>query len=145
MAESAGKWQLFGKMGSGTHWRYFWTHHCHQFLRAHHAVLMGDGKNVPAYFQRQRGGSAKKGCFFSGSLASSYWNPRYPCWGLPGAVAAAKGAHPGPGAKAQNVLVNPTGGALLEARQAGSESVIPAIARFFWGCPSFWVCYWYPP
>ena len=48
--------------------------------------------------------------------------------GLTGSIAAAKGIIPDMVAKAQAGLVEPN--ALLDARQSGSESVIPTIARY---------------
>ena len=48
--------------------------------------------------------------------------------GLTGAVAASKGIIPDLVAEAQTGITDPS--ALLEARQSGSESVIPAIARY---------------
>ena len=50
--------------------------------------------------------------------------------GLTGYVATTKGIIPDMVAGAQESLVERSPSAMLEARQAGSESIIPAIARF---------------
>jgi len=96
VAESAGKWQLFGN----------WA-----------AERTGDISG------------AKKAVFFW-IIGVIVLESAISMLGLTGAVATAKGLIPDLVADAQSALVNPTEGALLEARQAGSESVIPAIARF---------------
>jgi len=80
-------------------------------------------------FSARDGGSAKKAVFFW-IIGVIVLESAISMLGLTGAVATAKGLIPDLVADAQSTLVNPTEGALLEARQAGSESVIPAIARF---------------
>ena len=60
--------------------------------------------------------------------------------GLTGYVATTKGIIPDIVAGAQESLVERSPSAMLEARQAGSESIIPTIARFA-GLHWFWVFY----
>ena len=78
-------------------------------------------------FSARDGGSAKKAVFFwiIGVVALE---SVVSMLGLTGAVAATKGIIPDLVADAQTGITDQV--KLLEARQSGSESVIPAIARY---------------
>jgi len=78
-------------------------------------------------FSAESGGSAKKAVFFW-IIGVVILESVISMLGLTGAVAAAKGIIPDLVAEAQLGVTDPS--ALLEARQSGSESVIPAIARY---------------
>ena len=129
VAESAGKWQLFGNWAAERTGDISGPIIAISFFVPTMLLLMGDGNMYQRIFSARDGGSAKKAVFFW-IIGVVILESAISMLGLTGAVAAAKGLIPDLVANAQNVLVNPTEGALLEARQAGSESVIPAIARF---------------
>ena len=88
---------------------------------------MGDANMYQRIFSAKDGGSAKKAVFFW-IIGVVILESVVSMLGLTGAVAATKGIIPDLVAEAQSGLTDP--GALLEARQSGSESVIPAIARY---------------
>ena len=129
VAESAGKWQLFGNWAAERTGDISGPIIAISFFVPTMLLLMGDGNMYQRIFSARDGGSAKKAVFFW-IIGVIILESAISMLGLTGAVAATKGLIPDLVANAQNVLVNPTEGALLEARQAGSESVIPAIARF---------------
>ena len=129
VAESAGKWQLFGNWAAERTGDISGPIIAISFFVPTMLLLMGDGNMYQRIFSARDGGSAKKAVFFW-IIGVIILESAISMLGLTGAVAATKGLIPDLVANAQNVLVNPREGALLEARQAGSESVIPAIARF---------------
>ena len=128
-AESAGKWQLFGNWAAERTGDISGPIIAISFFVPTMLLLMGDGNMYQRIFSARDGGSAKKAVFFW-IIGVIVLESAISMLGLTGAVATAKGLIPDLVADAQSALVNPTEGALLEARQAGSESVIPAIARF---------------
>ena len=129
VAESAGKWQLFGNWAAERTGDISGPIIAISFFVPTMLLLMGDGNMYQRIFSARDGGSAKTAVFFW-IIGVIILESAISMLGLTGAVAAPKGLITDLVANAQNVLVNPTEGALLEARQAGSESVIPAIARF---------------
>ena len=129
VAESAGKWQLFGNWAAERTGDISGPIIAISFFVPTMLLLMGDGNMYQRIFSARDGGSAKKAVFFW-IIGVIVLESAITMLGLTGAVATAKGLIPDLVADAQSALVNPTEGALLEARQAGSESVIPAIARF---------------
>ena len=129
VAESAGKWQLFGNWAAERTGDISGPIIAISFFVPTMLLLMGDGNMYQRIFSARDGGSAKKAVFFW-IIGVIVLESAISMLGLTGAVATAKGLIPDLVADAQSTLVNPTEGALLEARQAGSESVIPAIARF---------------
>ena len=129
VAESAGKWQLFGNWAAERTGDISGPIIAISFFVPTMLLLMGDGNMYQRIFSARDGGSAKKAVFFW-IIGVIVLESAISMLGLTGAVATAKGLIPDLVADAQSALVNPTEGALLEARQAGSESVIPAIARF---------------
>ena len=129
VAESAGKWQLFGNWAAERTGDISGPIIAISFFVPTMLLLMGDANMYQRIFSARDGGSAKKAVFFW-IIGVIVLESAISMLGLTGAVAAAKGLIPDLVADAQGSLVNPTEGALLEARQAGSESVIPAIARF---------------
>ena len=129
VAESAGKWQLFGNWAAERTGDISGPIIAISFFVPTMLLLMGDGNMYQRIFSARDGASAKKAVFFW-IIGVIVLESAISMLGLTGAVATAKGLIPDLVADAQSALVNPTEGALLEARQAGSESVIPAIARF---------------
>ena len=129
VAESAGKWQLFGNWAAERTGDISGPIIAISFFVPTMLLLMGDGNMYQRIFSARDGGSAKKAVFFW-IIGVIVLESAISMLGLTGAVATAKGLIPDLVADAQSALVNPTEGSLLEARQAGSESVIPAIARF---------------
>jgi len=129
VAESAGKWQLFGNWAAERTGDISGPIIAISFFVPTMLLLMGDGNMYQRIFSARDGSSAKKAVFFW-IIGVIVLESAISMLGLTGAVATAKGLIPDLVADAQSTLVNPTEGALLEARQAGSESVIPAIARF---------------
>ncbi|MED5427572.1 MAG: sodium:solute symporter family protein, partial [Candidatus Neomarinimicrobiota bacterium] len=126
VAESAGKWQLFGNWAAERTGDISGPIIAISFFVPTMLLLMGDANMYQRIFSARDGGSAKKAVFFW-IIGVIVLESAISMLGLTGAVAAAKGLIPDLVADAQGALVNPTEGALLEARQAGSESVIPAI------------------
>ena len=92
-------------------------------------LVIGDANMYQRIFSAQDGGSAKKAVFFW-IIGVVVLESVISMLGLTGAVAASKGIIPDLVAQAQAGVTDPTASAMLEARQAGSESVIPAIARY---------------
>jgi SSS family solute:Na+ symporter/sodium/proline symporter len=129
VAESAGKWQLFGNWAAERTGDISGPIIAISFFVPTMLLLMGDGNMYQRIFSARDGASAKKAVFFW-IIGVIVLESAISMLGLTGAVATAKGLIPDLVADAQSALVNPTVGALLEARQVGSESVIPAIARF---------------
>ena len=129
VAESAGKWQLFGNWASERTGDISGPIIAISFFVPTMLLLMGDANMYQRIFSAQDGGSAKKAVFFW-IIGVVVLETVISMLGLTGAVAASKGILPDLVAQAQAELTEPTASALLEARQSASESVIPAIARF---------------
>ncbi|MFL2982952.1 MAG: sodium:solute symporter [Candidatus Neomarinimicrobiota bacterium] len=133
VAESVGKWQWFGNWGYERVGDISGPIIAISFFVPTMLLLMGDANMYQRIFSADSGGSAKKAVFFW-IIGVIILESVISMLGLTGSVAAAKGIIPDMVAKAQEGLIEPT--ALLEARQSGSESVIPTIARYA-GLPIF--------
>ena len=127
VAESAGKWQWFGNWAAERTVDISGPIIAISFFVPTMLLLMGDANMYQRIFSARDGGSAKKAVFFW-IIGVVVLESVISMLGLTGAVAATKGIIPDLVAEAQVGLTDP--GALLEARQSGSESVIPAIARY---------------
>ena len=127
VAESAGKWQLFGNWSSERSGNVSGPIIAISFFVPTMLLLMGDANMYQRIFSAKDGGSAKKAVFFwiIGVVALE---SIVSMLGLTGAVAATKGIIPDLVTDAQTGITDQV--KLLEARQSGSESVIPAIARY---------------
>ena len=127
VAESAGKWQLFGNWSSERSGDVSGPIIAISFFVPTMLLLMGDANMYQRIFSAKDGGSAKKAVFFwiIGVVALE---SVVSMLGLTGAVAASKGMIPDLVIDAQTGITDQV--KLLEARQSGSESVIPAIARY---------------
>ena len=127
VAESAGKWQLFGNWSSERSGNVSGPIIAISFFVPTLLLLMGDANMYQRIFSAKDGGSAKKAVFFwiIGVVALE---SVVSMLGLTGAVAATKGIIPDLVTDAQTGITDQV--KLLEARQSGSESVIPAIARY---------------
>ena len=127
VAELAGKWQWFGNWAAERTGDISGPIIAISFFVPTMLLLMGDANMYQRIFSARDGGSAKKAVFFW-IIGVVVLESVISMLGLTGAVAATKGIIPDLVAEAQVGLTDP--GALLEARQSGSESVIPAIARY---------------
>ena len=127
VAESAGKWQLFGNWSSERSGDVSGPVIAISFFVPTMLLLMGDANMYQRIFSAKDGGSAKKAVFFW-IIGVVILESVVSMLGLTGAVAATKGIIPDLVSDAQTGITDPV--KLLEARQSGSESVIPAIARY---------------
>ena len=127
VAESAGKWQWFGNWAAERTGDISGPIIAISFFVPTMLLLMGDANMYQRIFSAKDGGSAKKAVFFW-IIGVVVLESVISMLGLTGAVAASKGIIPDLVAEAQTGITDPS--ALLEARQSGSESVIPAIARY---------------
>ena len=127
VAESAGKWQWFGNWAAERTGDISGPIIAISFFVPTMLLLMGDANMYQRIFSAKDGGSAKKAVFFW-IIGVVVLESVISMLGLTGAVAASKGIIPDLVAEAQTGISEPS--ALLEARQSGSESVIPAIARY---------------
>ena len=127
VAESAGKWQWFGNWASERTGDISGPIIAISFFVPTMLLLMGDANMYQRIFSAKDGGSAKKAVLFW-IIGVVILESVVSMLGLTGAVAASKGIIPDLVADAQIGIIDPV--ALLEARQSGSESVIPAIARY---------------
>ena len=127
VAESAGKWQWFGNWAAERTGDISGPIIAISFFVPTMLLLMGDANMYQRIFSAKDGGSAKKAVFFW-IIGVVVLESVISMLGLTGAVAASKGIIPDIVADAQTGVTDPS--ALLEARQSGSESVIPAIARY---------------
>ena len=127
VAESAGKWQWFGNWAAERTGDISGPIIAISFFVPTMLLLMGDANMYQRIFSAKDGGSAKKAVFFW-IIGVVVLESVISMLGLTGAVAASKGIIPDLVAEAQSGITDPS--ALLEARQSGSESVIPAIARY---------------
>ncbi len=126
VAESAGKWQWFGNWEAERAGDVSGPIIAISFFVPTMLLLMGDANMYQRIFSAKDGGSAKKAVLFW-IIGVVILESVVSMLGLTGAVAATKGIIPDLVAEAQLGLTD--SGVLLEARQSGSESVIPAIAR----------------
>ena len=126
VAESAGKWQFFGNWSSERVGDVSGPIIAISFFVPTMLLLMGDANMYQRIFSAKDGGSAKKAVLFW-IIGVVILESVVSMLGLTGAVAATKGIIPDLVRDAQTGITDPI--ALLEARQSGSESVIPAIAR----------------
>ena len=127
VAESAGKWQWFGNWASERTGDISGPIIAISFFVPTMLLLMGDANMYQRIFSAKDGGSAKKAVLFW-IIGVVILESVVSMLGLTGAVAASKGIIPDLVADAQVGITDPV--ELLEARQSGSESVIPAIARY---------------
>ena len=129
IANSVNKWQLFGN------WHKERTGYVSgpiiaiSFFVPTMLLLMGDANMYQRIFSSKDSASAKKAVFFW-IIGVIILESSVSMLGLTGYVATTKGIIPDMVAGAQESLVERSPSAMLEARQAGSESIIPAIARF---------------
>ena len=135
VSESVGKWQLFGNWHLERVGEISGPIIAISFFVPTMLLLMGDANMYQRIFSAQDGGSAKKAVFFW-IIGVVLLESVISMLGLAGSVAAAKGIIPDLVNNAQSGIPIINDRAMLEARQAGSESVIPAIARFA-GLPLF--------
>ena len=135
VSESVGKWQLFGNWHLERVGEVSGPIIAISFFVPTMLLLMGDANMYQRIFSAQDGGSAKKAVFFW-IIGVVLLESVISMLGLAGSVAAAKGIIPDLVHNAQSGIPIINDQAMLEARQAGSESVIPAIARFA-GLPLF--------
>ena len=126
VAESAGKWQWFGNWEAERAGDVSGPIIAISFFVPTMLLLMGDANMYQRIFSAKDGSSAKKAVLFW-IIGVVILESVVSMLGLTGAVAATKGIIPDLVAEAQLGLTD--SGVLLEARQSGSESVIPAIAR----------------
>jgi len=129
VAEAAGKWQWFGNWAAERTGDISGPVIAISFFVPTMLLLMGDANMYQRIFSARDGGSAKKAVFFW-IIGVVVLESVISMLGLTGAVAASKGIIPDLVAQAQAGVTDSTASAMLEARQAGSESVIPAIARY---------------
>ena len=129
VAESAGKWQWFGNWAAERTGDISGPIIAISFFVPTMLLLMGDANMYQRIFSAKDGNSAKKAVFFW-IIGVVVLESVISMLGLTGAVAVSKGIIPDLVANAQAGDTEPTAAALLEARQAGSESIIPAIARY---------------
>tara|TARA_A100001037_G_scaffold303329_1_gene337047 strand:- start:7868 stop:9430 length:1563 start_codon:yes stop_codon:yes gene_type:complete len=129
IAQPAGKWQLFGNWGLERTGDVSGPMIAISFFVPTMLLLMGDANMYQRIFSARDVGAAKKAVFFW-IFGVIILESVIGMLGLTGAVAASKGIIPDLVAVAQIEITNPTADAMLEARQVGSESVIPAIARY---------------
>jgi len=128
VAETVGKWQVFGNWAAERTGDVSGPIIAISFFVPTMLLLMGDANMYQRIFSAHDGGAAKKAVFFW-IIGVIILESVISMLGLTGSVAASKGIIPDFVLKEMESVVEPTTAALLEARQAGSESVIPAIAR----------------
>ncbi len=134
IAESAGKWQLFGNWSAERIGDTSGPIIAISFFVPTMLLLMGDANMYQRIFSAKDGGSAKRAVFFW-ILGVIILESVISMLGLTGFVAVTKGLIPDLINEAQTGMVSLDPSTILEIRQAGSESIIPAIARFA-GLPS---------
>ena len=129
IAEIPGKWQLFGNWSAERVGVTSGPVIAISFFVPTMLLLMGDANMYQRIFSAQDGGSAKKAVFFW-IFGVIILESVISLLGLTGSVAVSKGILPDLVAHEISNLSVVTPANILEARQAGSESVIPAIARY---------------
>ena len=136
VAESAGKWSLFGNWAAERTGDISGPIIAISFFVPTMLLLMGDANMYQRIFSARDGGAARKAVMFW-IIGVIVLESAISMLGLTGSVAAEKGMIPDLVGNSQAVVVaeaqaggmEPTEGAMLTARQEGSESVIPAIAK----------------
>ena len=136
VAEQAGKWSTFGNWSSERVGDISGPIIAISFFVPTMLLLMGDANMYQRIFSAKDGGSAKKAVYFW-IIGVVILESSISFLGLTGSVAADKGIMPDLVGNSQVVVINeaaqsgvaPTDADMLSARQAGSESVIPAIAK----------------
>ena len=129
VSEPLGKWQTFGNWNLERTGEISGPIIAMSFFVPTMLLLMGDANMYQRIFSAKNGGSAKKAVFFW-IFGVVLLESMISMLGLVGFVAAYKGIIPDIVKDAQNGIQIFNDTAMLEARQSGSESVIPAIARF---------------
>ena len=136
VAEQTGKWSTFGNWSSERVGDISGPIIAISFFVPTMLLLMGDANMYQRIFSAKDGGSAKKAVYFW-IIGVVILESSISFLGLTGSVAADKGIMPDLVGNSQVVVINeaaqsgvaPTDADMLSARQAGSESVIPAIAK----------------
>ena len=136
VAEQTGKWSTFGNWSSERIGDISGPIIAISFFVPTMLLLMGDANMYQRIFSAKDGGSAKKAVYFW-IIGVVILESSISFLGLTGSVAADKGIMPDLVGNSQVVVINeaaqsgvaPTDADMLSARQAGSESVIPAIAK----------------
>ena len=137
VADQAGKWSLFGNWASERVGDISGPIIAISFFVPTMLLLMGDANMYQRIFSAKDGGSAKKAVFFW-IIGVIILESSISFLGLTGSVAAEKGLMPNLVAESQASVISeatqlgklPIEDDMLSARQAGSESVIPAIAKY---------------
>ena len=136
VAEQAGKWSMFGNWSSERVGNISGPIIAISFFVPTMLLLMGDANMYQRIFSAKDGGSAKKAVYFW-IIGVIILESSISFLGLTGSVAADKGLMPDLVGESQAVVISeaaesgiaPNDADMLSARQAGSESVIPAIAK----------------
>ncbi len=129
VADSAGKWQLFGNWSTERIGDVSGPVIAISFFVPTMLLLMGDANMYQRIFSAKNAGSAKRAVFFW-IIGVIILESVISMLGLTGFVAVTKGMIPDLIKDAQVNVANLDANAMLAARQSGSESIIPAIARF---------------
>ena len=129
VAESAGKWQWFGNWNAERVGDISGPIIAISFFVPTMLLLMGDANMYQRLFSAKNAGSAKKAVFYW-IIGVIILESVISMLGLTGYVAAQKGIIPDLVQQAQSGLTDINLISMLEARQSGSEAVIPAIARY---------------
>ena len=129
VSDPLGKWQIFGNWHLERTGEISGPIIAISFFVPTMLLLMGDANMYQRIFSAKNGGSAKKAVFFW-IIGVVLLESMISMLGLVGSVAAHKGIIPDLVKDAQSGIQISNDTALLEARQSGSESVLPAIARF---------------
>ncbi len=129
VAESAGKWQWFGNWNAERVGDISGPIIAISFFVPTMLLLMGDANMYQRLFSAKNAGSAKKAVFYW-IIGVIILESVISMLGLTGYVAAQKGIIPDLVQQAQSGLTDINSISMLEARQSGSEAVIPAIARY---------------
>ena len=129
VADKVGKWQMFGNWHLERVGDVSGPIIAISFFVPTMLLLMGDANMYQRIFSARDGGSAKKAVFFW-IIGVVILESVISALGLTGFVAVTKGIIPDIVANAQSNIPGSETLQILEARQAGSESIIPAIARF---------------
>jgi SSS family solute:Na+ symporter/sodium/proline symporter len=137
VADQAGKWSTFGNWSSERVGDISGPIIAISFFVPTMLLLMGDANMYQRIFSAKDGGSAKKAVYFW-IIGVIILESSISFLGLTGSVAADKGLMPDLVSDSQAIVINeaaqsghaPTDADMLSARQAGSESVIPAIAKY---------------
>jgi len=129
VADTVGKWQFFGNWEFERIGDISGPIIAISFFVPTMLLLMGDANMYQRIFSARDGGSARKAVFFW-IIGVVILESVISMLGLTGFVAMTKGIIPDIVANAQSSISGSDPLQLLEARQSGSESIIPAIARF---------------